>query len=81
METWDTEDGGPCFFRPARINHFDNPIYKTNKNNWPLKECIETNEKPQGKGRKVRVFLKNKSMNIQTLFYNGLGNPRHSCDK
>ena len=63
METWDTEDGGPCFFRPSSINHIDNPIYKTNKEEWPLGECIESNNKAQGLGRKVGVFLRNKSMN------------------
>ena len=57
MSTWDTEDGGPCFFRPTLIGHYDNPIYKTNKNNWPLKECIKTNNIPLGLGQKVRVFL------------------------
>ena len=57
METWDTEDGGPCFFRPSHSSHIDNPIYKTIKENWPLKECIESNNKAPGLGRKVRVFL------------------------
>merc|ERR1719228_836738 len=50
LEAWDTEEGGPCFFRPTSKSHKDNPIYKTDKSNWPVDPCVETNGQPEGLG-------------------------------
>ena len=60
MTTWDTAEGGPCFFRPTQLTQKDNPIYKNDKSKLAVSSCVETNGKAAGLGFKVRAFFSKK---------------------
>ena len=61
QSTWNTTDGGPCFFRPTNSLHSDNPMYKTVGTKYrAVQDCVENDKNyPNnwGLGRRVKAFF------------------------